>query len=296
MDGALASGPVDPGLLERLAVLEERSKPKPKSVVDRVKEWAGVATALIALLYTIPLGVWDTWVTSPEARGREALRSALIQVADLESRQAQGFAQINDHQARIIFLGAVGAQRAALLARVEPLIDGHRDSLTVPELMLLGYNLAQAGRTERAIGIFEATARAATAQGSPLPMRAEVDRQLAMLHSNLVDGPNIAAVRMHYARNLAALLVSTGPLVQQQAAVSALEWAFVEKFAPQGNWACGTILQAWALRVLTVLAPAVPQAASLLEMAEERFSQLIRPATLPPVCPDGVIPPAMVRA
>ena len=51
---------------ERLALLEDRTKPKKKTALDHVKDWAGVATALIALLYTIPLGVWDYWIKTPE--------------------------------------------------------------------------------------------------------------------------------------------------------------------------------------------------------------------------------------
>ena len=52
---------------ERLAVLEERTKPKPRTIYDRIKDWAGVLTFVIAVLYTYPLGVWDI-VTSAKQR------------------------------------------------------------------------------------------------------------------------------------------------------------------------------------------------------------------------------------
>jgi hypothetical protein len=44
-------------LMERVAALEERTRDKPKGLLDRIKEWSGVATAVLALLYTFPLGV-----------------------------------------------------------------------------------------------------------------------------------------------------------------------------------------------------------------------------------------------
>ncbi len=52
---------------ERLAVLEERTKPKPRTIYDRIKDWAGVLTFVIAVLCTYPLGVWDI-VTSAKQR------------------------------------------------------------------------------------------------------------------------------------------------------------------------------------------------------------------------------------
>lgn len=44
-------------VLERLAILEERTHPKPKSVVDRLKDWGGVASLVIAIAYSFPIGL-----------------------------------------------------------------------------------------------------------------------------------------------------------------------------------------------------------------------------------------------
>jgi len=59
---------VSSDLIDRVSLLEERTKDKQKTVIDRVKEWSGVATAVFAILYTIPLGVWDRFVLTSEQR------------------------------------------------------------------------------------------------------------------------------------------------------------------------------------------------------------------------------------
>jgi hypothetical protein len=60
----------------RLAVLEERTKPKPKSIVENITQWGGVATFLLALLYAFPLGVWDRVFVTPE----DEVRSLIVKL------------------------------------------------------------------------------------------------------------------------------------------------------------------------------------------------------------------------
>ena len=71
-DSGAAKAPApDPASItveERLAVLEERTKPAKKTLIDVIKEWGGVATAVIALLYSFPLGVWDRFVVPDRVR------------------------------------------------------------------------------------------------------------------------------------------------------------------------------------------------------------------------------------
>ena len=50
---------------KRISVLEERTAPKPKALVERITAWGGVATFLLAFLYTFPLGVWEKFWVSP---------------------------------------------------------------------------------------------------------------------------------------------------------------------------------------------------------------------------------------
>lgn len=72
----------------RLAVLEERTKPKEKTILDRIKDWSGVLTFVVAVLYTYPLGVWDRFVVTAEQQKIKEigeLRATIVRVTELDS-------------------------------------------------------------------------------------------------------------------------------------------------------------------------------------------------------------------
>jgi hypothetical protein len=259
---------------ERLALLEDRTKPKKKTALDHVKDWAGVATAMIALLYTIPLGVWDYWIKTPEARGAEALRAGLVQLAELEARGVQGMSSIKEDQLRLVFVSAIGAQRSAVLARIYPHITTRSEILSVPELIMLGYNLGQAGHSDQALAAYRIASEVGERDKVPISLRADVYRMVAQFHAGNFERANIGEIRKNFQRNLELLLTYETPFARQQAANSAFEWAFFEKVISGGDWLCGEALQAWARNVIEPLVPLFPMAASILSNYENRFLQL----------------------
>lgn len=266
-----------PSIEERLAILEERTAPQRKGLLEIIKEWSGFATAIIALLYSFPLGIWDYWVTSPQTAELEALRNATTQLAELEARQTQGYAAITAPELRIFYANAMGAQRAAVLARVEPLIQRRQADLSVQELIMLAYNLAQYGLPDRALATYSIARETAERDRAPLPMRADIYRMIAAVHLNQGPGGNPDAVRHNYSQNITLLLSSPTPWNVQMAANTGFEWAFFEKTAPAGNWACGEFLHAWALHRMQPLAAVNPGAANLLEAHRARFAPLPTP-------------------
>lgn len=259
---------------ERLTLLEERTRPKKKTALEHVKDWAGVATALIALLYTIPLGVWDYWIKTPEARGSEALRAGLVQLAELEARGVQGMSSIKEDQLRLVFVSAIGAQRAAVLARIYPHIATRSETLSMPELIMLGYNLGQAGHSDQALTAYRIASEVGARDNAPLALRADVYRMVAQFHAGNFERANIAEIRINYKQNLDLLMRFDTPPARQQAANSAFEWAFFEKVISGGDWVCGEELQAWARRVIEPIVALNPMAAAILSNYENRFSHL----------------------
>src|SRR4051812_33359565 len=88
---------------ERLAVLEERTAAKPKSLLDKVKEWGGIISLVIAVGYTFPLGLWDRFRTSPleaEQRKIASARSIVLQSAQLFSDFGRTVSAIQDPRLR----------------------------------------------------------------------------------------------------------------------------------------------------------------------------------------------------
>ncbi len=253
-------------LSEQVAVLRERTEPKPKSVIQNIQAWSGVMTAVIALLYTIPLGVWDRWFEShaqAEARKLDGLRSAIVQLAELEARALQGWSEISDPSVKTMFGNAIGAQRAATLFRVADDMKKYSARLSVPELILVGYNLGLGGRITEADEIYSVAINVAANTGAPVSFRADIHRMRGLLHSSHPTGANLAVLRDSYRQNIALLLSVSSQTAQpslpiaQQLLHSTMELAIFELTLPGGNRPCGGWLGDWTHRRIAEL-PAMP--------------------------------------
>lgn len=259
----------------RLATLEERTAPRPKTLLDRVKEWSGFATAVIAILYTFPLGFWDRWFEGPTARNVEALRSGIQQLADLEARTTQGAISITDVEARHFYMNAMGAQRAAILARLETRLNHYRDELTIPELILIAYNLGIAGRPGLADSVYESASQAAARNDAPLYMQADIFRMRALLAAQQFNDFSISTVRTNFSRNLTMLASHSDIGLQQQAGLGALQWAAMEATLPRGDGLCSSYLRQWAGNILMPLTQLDPQIAALLAAHDQRMANVM---------------------
>jgi hypothetical protein len=132
----------------RLAVLEERTRQKPKTVFERIKDWSGILTFVIAVLYTYPLGVWDRFVvTAKEQKAKEVadLRSIILQLTQADAENIRAVTSTSDLQAQTILSQIANARRGALLAPNIALIEKHYSELTGGELELLWLS-TQSGR------------------------------------------------------------------------------------------------------------------------------------------------------
>src|SRR3954469_20049152 len=109
-----------PSVDERLAALDERTTPKPKTLTDRVEDWAGVGTLAIALLYTFPLGVWDRFfVTEHQQRQKETdeLRSLIVKLAEKDADLARAYFSITNEQVRAFFSRAMASMKSAIISQ-----------------------------------------------------------------------------------------------------------------------------------------------------------------------------------
>lgn len=283
-----------PSIEARLATLEERTTPKQKTALDIIKEWSGFATAVIAILYTFPLGFWDRWFEGPTARNVEALRTGVQQLAELEARTTQGALGIPDIETRQFYINAMGAQRAAILARLETRLSQYRNELTIPELILLGYNLGIAGQIDFAESIYEAASQNANRFGATVSLRADIYRMRALLAAQQFNERSIVTVRNHFTRNITLLSSHTDIGLQQQVGISALQWSALELTLPRGDVVCSQRLREWAAGILLPIAQINPQIIDLLAAHDRRMSGM------PPRadqefrgCPPEIPPPRM---
>src|SRR5690349_16115183 len=135
MTDTFSSSPSD--LAARLAILEERTQPKPRTLFDKLKDWAGILTFVIAVLYTYPLGVWDRFVvTAKEQRTKELneVRSTILAVTSADSEAIRAYAGISDPSMQQQLIQSANARKGALLVPGLSLIEKHYEQLTSSEL------------------------------------------------------------------------------------------------------------------------------------------------------------------
>src|ERR1017187_5211943 len=93
----------DGDLESRLAILEERTRPKPRTLFDRIKDWSGVSAFVVAVLYTYPLGFWDRFVvTARQEKAQQVaeLRSLILKLGEIDADFVRTFSSVSDLQVR----------------------------------------------------------------------------------------------------------------------------------------------------------------------------------------------------
>lgn len=257
-----ADAPHNRSLIERVAALEERTTPKPRSPTEFMKEWAGVGTLLIALLYTFPLGVWDRFfVTADQKRAQqiETLRNLALAVSELDAKFAGAYNSIPDEQTRAFFSRAMSSQKAALIERDLPVIQAHYSQLSAPEMIVLAYNLGLGGKVELADKIYTAASAKVVADHN-VSAAADIYRLRGQLHASGPKGIDMIQTRQNYSKSIESLTGYASPGLRLQATNSAYEWAIFELSA--GDWKCGQTLGAWAITMVDGLPKVSPEVAT----------------------------------
>lgn len=164
---------------KRLLVLEERTRPKPKRLSERLQAGCALVIALVAVLYTTPISFWDRYVLSGQqrsARQTEELRAAIVEIARLDRSFVVDRSAVpeQDAEGRSFFDRAASVQKLIAFTRIERLIDGREELLTVPELMFPAYVAGTAQRSDQASRLLRIADRMSANQ--PLMMRADIAR------------------------------------------------------------------------------------------------------------------------
>jgi hypothetical protein len=239
---------------ERLAALEERTTPRPKSLLDVIKEWGGVATAVIALLYTFPLGVWDRFVLTERARV-EQLRELAVSLAEEDANYATRIGSIEDQQAATFYTRAVSSKKFITISKNMGDIVRYADKMAPPELLFFAYSFGQTGNVQLADRFLD------LALGKLDPSRdsvfvADIYRIKATQALNAIEGVDIARVRANFAESVSLLDRHPNDNVRLMLSNSLFEWASIEM--SYGDWACGEQLGQAALAIVSSLPPTNP--------------------------------------
>src|SRR5262245_37815661 len=147
------------GLDRRLCVLEERTKPAPKSFVKAITEWSGVATFLLAFLYTFPLGVWDRFIVDPIKEER----NLIVKLTEVDTELFKTSQNLPPDQMFALEL-SMRAKKTALLLQNRELIKKKQGALSAIETELLAYQAGSVGDVELAMQLYDSAFKKAHAE------------------------------------------------------------------------------------------------------------------------------------
>jgi hypothetical protein len=225
----------------RLCVLEERTKPKPKSIIDHITDWGGVATFMLALLYTFPLGVWDRFFVSPI----DEERKLIIKLTDVDVEYFKTSQNLPIDQQLALTLAA-RAKKTALLSADRAVVLKRQGAPLAAETELLGYQAYSIGDLQLATQLYDSSSNKAKADNNLL-LQADIQRLQAELFVVAGAAGNLNKARQNYADSVKAFLSLNA---QYQAALEVWEWANVE--SSLGSKACAYFL---AQRAIQIIAP-----------------------------------------
>ncbi|WP_299739066.1 hypothetical protein [uncultured Roseobacter sp.] len=240
-------------LQERVAVLEERTRPTSKSLLDHLKEWGGVGTLIVALLYTFPLGVWDRFYLTSKARAEAEigeLRLVALEIAKLDGDWARTAGGISTPELQTMATRAVGSQKTTLLTGKLDEIVKYQDQLTTPELVMFAYSVSQINMPELADSLYQ-KAFEKSEMDETIWLSADILRLRATSLLNKSIQFDIDEVRSLYGESAKLLASSKTDAFVLQLAFTLFDWATIE--FTKGDWACGEILSHKALEKLDSL-------------------------------------------
>jgi hypothetical protein len=209
-----------------------------------LKEWGGLASLIIAVGYSFPLGVWDRFIASEQertARAISSLRAAVAESADIVADAGRTLSGIIDPVYRDQVARAFNTKMLILMATNERAIELYMHKLTPHELGLVAYNYQLIDRLDRTVALYDVALAMPEASGT---LRVELQRlkgQALFYPSQFQDLP---LARKSYADAREAATTIRGlPGVRIQISVLG-DWARAELTA--GDWQCGRILFAAA--------------------------------------------------
>jgi hypothetical protein len=242
-DQNLAKQNLSDDIDRRLSVLEERTKPKPKSFVEHITQWGGVATFLLAVAYTFPLGVWDRFFVSPV----EKERALITKLTDVDTEYFKTSQSLPMDQMLAVTL-SVRAKKTALLLADRALIIKWQGSLSGPETELLAYHAQSVGDVELAQVLYQTSLTKAKAEKNSF-LTADIYR----MRASLFAAQGTAATSAPKARkDFTEAVEGYVNLVQYYPASLAIwDWANFE--VSSGSKACAYFLAQWAIQMVTPL-------------------------------------------
>lgn len=266
--------PIIPTVAERLAALEERTAPKPKTIINTVKDWGGVASLVIAIGYSFPLGIWEKFI-EPEKRRvaaeLQSLRNVIEETTTIHAEGARTLSSIQDPYLKDTAGRAISTRIYLQMSKHRIQFEKYRSILTPPELLIIGNNFSMTGQEEAALPFFEAAQANA---GLDVQSKMEAMRQRA----KILFSPGPLQNRKESRKIFDEAIVAMASIRSMKFASMSLlfEWALFELL--DGDWTCGQEKLAAAKTALNELSPYMNDNGNFAKLVTQRTRSLkLRP-------------------
>lgn len=223
--------------LQRLATLEERTKPRPKTFLEKLQAYGGLIALVIAVGYSWPLGVWDRFIVSQE-KAIEAkvaeIRESLTRATDLTVDIGRLQSSIANPEMRDLATRSTFNKILLLITKYDADYAKYREKLFPDELLIIGILYQNLYRFEDSLRYFEYVTESKKA--SEITML-EANRQIAKTYFFPSPVQDVVRARNIYKAVLPRALESQRVQIVSHATLIQSEWGLLEMTV--GDWQCG---------------------------------------------------------
>lgn len=255
----------------------ERLARKRKTLVEVLKDWGGVASLVIAIGYSFPLGIWEKFIQAEKQRNAaevQSLRAVIEETIGITSEGAKTLSTTQDPFLYDTAARAINTRIFLQMAKHRELFDKHLKALTPPELLVIGNNYVMTGQAERALPFFK---EAEDKAGPDLQSKYEAMRQKAKIRFTAGPLQDQPESRKNFQTAITAM--AQVPSLRFASVSLLSEWAFFELV--DGDWSCGQQKLGEAMRSLADLAPYMNDNGNFARLVTQRTQALSKKAGQP---------------
>ena len=267
-------------LTERVAILEERTAPKPKSLLDQTKDWGGVVSLVIALAYSFPLGVWDRFIVSGASRRAATLatlRQTIDETTSMIAGGARDLSSIADPEFRDMVSRSLTTRLFVKMTEKRAAFLEFKDDFVAPELLVISSNFVLTNQLDAAIPLLETVERNPEADAVTAIEARRMHAKALFLPGTLQNQPRAREIFAE-AVAIAAQQVTTSGITSYITVTA--DWGLLEMLV--GDWACGLTQTGVALKACETNAAFLSDRGMLAQIIQQKIAAIQQRVLRPP--------------
>lgn len=257
---------------ERLATLEERTKPKKKTFMENLQAYGGLIALVITIGYSWPLGVWDRFIIDPQKEEQHKLsviRESLTRAAELTVEAGRVQSSIANPELRDLAIRSISNQVLLLISNHNAAYEENKSQLFPEELLMIGLMYQNMFRIADSLKYF--TYASAHQKASEL-VKLEASRQIAKSHFVPSPVQDVQKAREMFAELVEKTKGTNRIEVAAHSITIQSEWGYFEMTA--GDWKCGDENFLEAMNRLAQWQPMINDQGNMMRLLQSKYASL----------------------